>query len=225
MSTARRVRVLLRGAVRVVCNNRRMKRGTVLLWTLVGAAAVACGVMLAQWLTPASVSLETGTWLPRATPIAQFHLGDLAGHDFSLASLRGHPTLMYFGFTNCPDVCPITLATLAQIPADALPARQVVFVTIDPERDSVPLLRTYLSAFNSSFMGVRGSQTALAPLLHSLHASAQREYLPDGSYTMIHSATLYLLDTHGELAAVFSPPFSAPALTADLRRIAASGRL
>lgn len=196
-----------------------------LLCTLVGAAAVACGVMLAQLLAPTTLSLEAGTWLPRATPIAQFHLSDLAGHDFSLSSLHGHPTLMYFGFTNCPDVCPITLATLAQIPASALPGRQVVFVTIDPERDTAPLLRTYLSAFSSSFVGVRGSQSALTPLLHSLHVSAQRDYLPDGSYTMIHSATLYLLNTHGRLAAVFSPPFSVPALTADLRLIAASGRL
>jgi protein SCO1 len=202
-----------------------MKRGTVLLWTLVAAAAVACGVMLAQLLAPASIPLQAGTWLPRATPLAAFHLSDFSGHDFTLASLRGHPTLMYFGFTNCPDVCPITLATLAQIPANALPGRQVVFVTIDPERDSAPLLRTYLSAFNSGFVGVRGPQSALAPLLHSLHVSAQREYLPDGSYTMLHSATLYLLNRRGELAALFTPPFSAPALTADLRRIAASGRL
>jgi protein SCO1 len=202
-----------------------MKRGTLLLWTLVGAAAVAFGVMLAQLLTPTSLSLGAGTWLPRATPIAPFHLRDLAGHDFSLASLHGHPTLLYFGFTNCPDVCPITLATLAQIPASVLPDRQVVFVTIDPERDSAPVLRTYLSAFSRTFIGVRGPQTALTPLLHSLHASAQRDYLPDGSYTMIHSATLYLLNTRGRLAAVFTPPFAAPALTADLRRIAASGRL
>ncbi|HTW75673.1 MAG TPA: SCO family protein [Steroidobacteraceae bacterium] len=202
-----------------------MKRGTLLLWALVGAAAVAFGVMLAQWLAPATVSLDAGTWLPRTTPVAPFHLSDLSGHDFSLASLRGHPTLLFFGFTNCPDICPLTLATLAQIPADALPDRQVVFVTIDPERDSAPVLRTYLSAFSPTFVGVRGPQSALAPLMHSLHASAERDYLPDGSYTMIHTATLYLLNTHGRLAAVFSPPFSAPALTADLRHIAASGRL
>jgi protein SCO1 len=202
-----------------------MKRGTLLLCALVGAAAVAFGVMLAQWLVPTTLSLEAGTWLPRATPITPFHLSDLTGHDFSLASLHGHPTLMYFGFTNCPDACPIMLATLTQVPASALPGRQVVFVTIDPERDSASVLRTYLSAFSSSFLGVRGPQAALTPLLHSLHVSAQRDYLPDGSYTMIHSATLYLLNTHGRLAAVFTPPFSVSALTADLRRIAASGRL
>jgi protein SCO1/2 len=202
-----------------------MKRGTFLLWTLVGAAAVALGIMLAQWLTPASLSLSAGTWLPRAAAVSDFHLMDLSGQDFSLRSLHGHPALMFFGFTNCPDVCPLTLATLSQLPRGVLPGLRVVFVTIDPQRDTLPVLHAYLAAFSPRFIGARGSQPALAPLLASLHVSAQRENLPDGSYTMQHSATLYLLNTRGRLAAVFTPPFSVDALSADLRRIAASGLL
>lgn len=202
-----------------------MKKGTLLSWSLVGAAAVALGIMLAQLLTPASVSLAAGTWLPQPAPVSEFQLTDLSGHDFSLQSLRGHPTLLFFGFTNCPDVCPLTLATLSQLPQDALPGLRVAFVTVDPDRDSPTVLRAYLAAFSPSFLGARGTPAQLAPLLSSLHVTVQRETLPDGSYTLQHSATLYLLNTRGQLAAVFTPPFAAATLSADLRRIAASDQL
>jgi protein SCO1/2 len=192
---------------------------------LVGAAAVALGIMLAQLLVPASVSLAAGTWLPQPQPISDFHLTDLSGHDFSLASLRGHPSLLFFGFTNCPDVCPVTLATLSQLPRDTLPGMRVVFVSIDPQRDSRTVLQAYLTAFSAQFIGARGSPSQLAPLLKSLHVAVRRENLPDGSYTMQHSDTLYLLNPRGQLAAVFTPPFSVGALSADLRRIAASDEL
>jgi protein SCO1/2 len=208
-----------------LCDNPAMKRGTLLLWTLIGAAAVALGIMLAQFLAPASVPLTAGTWLPQPASIREFHLTDLSGQDFSLQSLHGHPALLFFGFTNCPDVCPLTLATLSQLPAQVLPGLLVAFVSIDPERDSREVLRAYLAAFSPTFIGARGPDTALAPLLSSLHVSAERESLPDGSYTMQHSATLYLLNTRGALAAVFDPPLSAAALSADLRQIAASGQL
>ena len=201
-----------------------MKRGTVLLWSLVGvgAAAVALGIMLAQLLTPASVSLAAGTWLPQPAPVHDFQLTDLSGHNLTLQSLRGHPTLLFFGFTNCPDVCPLTLATLSQLPPNSLPGMRVLFVSVDPQRDSRAVLQAYLAAFSPDFLGARGSPAQLAPLLKSLHASVQREDLPDGSYTLQHSATLYLLNTRAQLAAVFTPPYSVGALKTDLRRIATS---
>ena len=191
-----------------------------------GTAAVLVGVLLARMLGATSVPLESGTWLPQPRTLPQFHLQDLSGADFGLEQLRGHPTLLFFGFTNCPDVCPTTLATLAQVQrAPPLPGSQVLFITIDPERDSAASLQVYLGAFNNRFVGARGDAAALAPLLKSLGAIAVREKLPDGSYTMDHSATLYLLDTRGRLVAVFSPPFSAPKLAADLHRVAAAARL
>jgi len=191
-----------------------------------GTAAVLVGVLLARMLGATSVPLESGTWLPQPRTLPQFHLQDLSGADFGLERLRGHPTLLFFGFTNCPDVCPTTLATLAQVQrAPPLPGAQVLFISIDPERDSAASLQVYLGAFNNSFVGARGNAAALAPLLKNLGAIAVRDNLPDGSYTMDHSATLYLLDTRGRLVAVFSPPFSAPKLSADLHRVAAAARL
>jgi protein SCO1/2 len=203
-----------------------MNRRAVLWLALIGVAAVVAGAVLAQLLTPASVPLVSGTWLPQPSPLPAFHLVDLSGHDFDLDSLHGHPTLMFFGFTNCPDVCPLTLATLAQVQHSApLPGSRIVFVTIDPQRDSAAVLRVYLDEFSRRFIGARGSPAALAPLLRALHVVATRQDLPDGGYTMMHSATLYLIDAHARLAAVFSPPLTVPALTADLRRVAAAGQL
>jgi protein SCO1/2 len=202
-----------------------MSRRLVFLLLSVGVAAVAAGALLARMIG-AGVTLESGTWLPRARPVAEFHLQDMSGRNFDLQNLRGHPTLLFFGFTNCPDVCPTTLATLAQVQRQGpLPGTRVVFVSVDPERDSGASLQSYLSAFDLNFVGVRGDRAALAPLLRSLNAIAVREDLPNGAYTMDHSATLYLLDTQARLVAVFSPPFSAPKLTADLHQVDAARRL
>ncbi len=202
-----------------------MTRRSMLLLLSLGAAAVAAGALFARMLG-GGVTLESGTWLPSARPLAAFQLQDMSGHGFDLDNLRGHPTLLFFGFTNCPDVCPTTLATLAQVQRQPpLPGAQVVFVSIDPERDSDALLQAYLGAFDHRFIGLHGDRTALAPLLRSLNAIAVRQDLPGGGYTMDHSATLYLLDTRGRLVAVFSPPFSAARLSADLRRVGAAQRL
>ena len=195
-----------------------MNRRLILLLSL-GTLAVASGALLAR-LLGGGVALQSGTWLPRPRPLAEFHLQDLAGRDFGIANLRGHPTLLFFGFTHCPDVCPTTLAVLSQVQRQApLPDAQVVFVSIDPERDSAAALQSYLAAFSDRFVGVRGDRAALAPLLRSLNAIAVRDDLPGGGYTMDHSATLYLLDDAGRLVAVFSPPLTATTLTADLRRV------
>jgi protein SCO1/2 len=203
-----------------------MNRRTILVFTLCAVAAGLLGIIAARLTGASSVPLQSGTWLVQRRALAEFHLQDLAGADFDLKRLRGHPTLMFFGFTNCPDVCPTTLATLAQAQRSTpLPGAQVVFITIDPQRDSAANLSVYLGAFSKDFIGARGDEAALAPLLKSLSAIAVRQALPDGNYTMDHSATLYLLDTQARLAAVFSPPFKTAELTADLQRVAAAAKL
>jgi protein SCO1 len=203
-----------------------MKPRVLLIWLGLAALALAAGAGLARLLEPAAVTLQAGTWLPQARALDAFHLQDLSGREFGLPNLRGHPTLLFFGFTHCPDVCPTTLAALAQLQrAHALPGTQVVFVTVDPERDSAASLQVYLGYFDHEFIGLRGDQAALAPLLHSLSAIAVRQNLPDGSYTMDHSATLYLLDRAGRLVAVFSPPFAVAPIAADLQHLRTARRL
>lgn len=191
-------------------------------WLIVAALlAAAGGATVARMLAQKSVGLHSGTWLPRRVPLARFELNDLSGRSYDNAALAGHPTLVFFGFTACPDVCPATLAVLAELNrSPPFGDLQVVFVSVDPGRDQPAALRAYLASFDPRFVGVTGSSEALAPLLHSLGALAERLDLPGGGYRLEHTATLYLLDRRGRMAAVFSPPIAVASLRADLEQIA-----
>jgi protein SCO1/2 len=195
-------------------------RRTLPWFILLGVVAIIGGALLARMLAHPSVAIETGTWLPESRSIGTVRLTDVTGQSFTEQSLRGHASLVFFGFTFCPDLCPTTLSTLAQLQRNPpIPGLRVLFVTVDPERDSAPALRQYLAAFSPDFVGLRPQVQDLPVLLRNFGAIAERVTLPDGSYTVDHSATLYLLDTRGRIAAVFSPPFSVAALHADLARI------
>jgi len=200
-----------------------------LRWLLIPAAACAAlaGFWLAHELDREAPSLASGTWLPAPKPLADFHLTDDGGRAFARADLAAAPTLVYFGFTRCPDVCPTTLAKLAQIrKSAALPALRVLFVSIDPERDTPPVLARYVHAFDAAFRGVTGEPTEIARVAAGFGVAVSRVDLPGGDYTMDHSAIVFLTDARG-IVAVFTPPFDVPAFAADLqraaRRLATSG--
>ncbi|MGC4028283.1 MAG: SCO family protein [Steroidobacteraceae bacterium] len=200
------------------------KNRSVLYFSLVALAALAFGFIVSrQFATPAE-PLEAGTRLPQPRELAAFSLTDHLGASFTNARLQGEPHLVFFGFTHCPDVCPTTLALLAQLardPAAHTPA--TLFVTVDPERDDLLTLHRYVDAFDGHFIGLRGEDAQLEPLLQSLGVVRAIQRTPDGLYTVDHSATLFYLDGQGRLAAVFTPPFSLPKLRADLTRLAAAG--
>jgi protein SCO1/2 len=200
------------------------------LTLVIGLVAALAGAMLARMVSHPTVPLAGGTWLPEARTLAAFEIQDLLGKPFNNASLKGHPHLLFFGFTYCPDICPTTLATLSQVlPAGApavLPDARVLFISIDPERDSAANLQDYLRAFSNGIEGARPANVAaLTPLLTSLGAIASRVSLPDGSYTLDHTAAIYLLDSRGRYRAVFTPPISVAQLKGDLQRIADAGVL
>jgi protein SCO1/2 len=193
---------------------------------LLGIALIAAvaGAMLARMLAQAPVPLAAGTWLPEPRQLAPFNATSTSGASMERATLAGRPHLLFFGFTYCPDVCPTTLAMLSrvmrQLPPD-LSDLELLFVSVDPERDSLPVLRQYLAAFDTHFTGLHTHSLAeLQPLLRSLGAIAMRVDLPGGSYTIDHTAALYLLDRQGRYRAVFTAPFDATVLAADLERIA-----
>lgn len=191
-------------------------------WLIVATVlAAAGGAALSRMLSQKPPRLHSGTWLPLRQQLGPFALEDLSGRRYDNAALAGHSSLLFFGFTSCPDVCPTTLAVLAALLRDPpLADLQVLFVSVDPGRDRPDTLRPYLASFDPRIVGLAGNEAALAPLLHSLGAIAERVALPDGSYTIDHTATLYLLDREGRMAAVFSPPFDAAALRADLEQLA-----
>jgi protein SCO1/2 len=197
------------------------------LWIgALGLAAVLAGAIMARLMSQTTVPLASGTWLSPPRSLAPFTLTDTAGEPYTEQQLLGHPSLVFFGFTYCPDVCPTTLATVAEVlRGEPVAGLAPIFVSVDPERDTGAVLHQYLHAFSPDFIGLRTDPKSMPGLLASFGAIAERQELPGGGYTMDHSATLYLLDRRGRIAAVFSPPFAAPALRADLKRIAAAGVL
>ena len=203
-----------------------MSRRSLTLLVAVCIVAAAGGAYLARMLSQNGLALQGGTWLPTPRPLGDFSLQDLQARPFGPQSLDGGPSLLFLGFTYCPDVCPTTLATLRDLMrSPPLPGLRVLFLTVDPQRDDAATLARYLAAFDSSFTGLRAQPAQLEPFLRSLGALAVRQPLPGGGYTVDHTATLYLLDRQARIAAVFTPPFDAGVLRADLARIGSSGLL
>lgn len=194
-------------------------------WILVaaiGLAAALAGLYLARSLDqPAVVALESGTALPVRGELAPFDLVDTRGEPVSPAQLRGHPTLVFFGFTYCPDVCPTTLALLAAVQKEAkLPGLKVALITVDPERDTPEQLGKYISSFGGDFIGLTGTPPEIVKAQRSFGVAASRVELAGGGYTMDHSATVFLLDADARKVAVFTPPLRAAALARDLGKLA-----
>ncbi len=204
--------------------------GTVRMrWLLILAAACAglAGFWLARQLDRDSPHLASGTWLPQPKPVEAFTLIDTAGHPYTRADLLERPTLVYFGFTRCPDVCPTTLVKLAHVLRQApVPHLRVLFVSVDPQRDTPTVLALYVHAFDPAFEGATGAPGQLLAVAKNFAVAVNRVELPGGDYTMDHSAVVFLVDGRG-IEAIFTPPFETAALTADLRRVApllAAGR-
>jgi protein SCO1 len=203
-------------------NNRAMKNRS---WIYIGALSVAgviAGMYVARMLTqPAIPSLEAGTSYPRPKVLAEFDLVDTHGTRTSPASLAGHPSLVFFGFTHCPDVCPTTLAVLANVQKQvAMPGLKVALISVDPERDTPEQLGRYISSFGGDLIGLTGPAPEIVKTMKTFNVAASRVDLPGGSYTMDHSATIFALDKGARIVAVFTPPFNGAALARDLARLA-----
>ncbi|HYP79962.1 MAG TPA: SCO family protein [Steroidobacteraceae bacterium] len=180
-------------------------------------AAAAAGYMVARQLQHQVPALQSGTALPQPRSLARFELTDHHGRPFGPEQLAGKPSLVFFGFTHCPDVCPTTLALMAQLAREpAVEGLRMLFITVDPARDDQAALRAYVEAFGPQLVGLRGEEAALDPLLRGIGVARSIHALPGGDYTVDHSATLFYLDRDGRLAAVFTPPFALAPLRADL---------
>ena len=150
---------------------------------------------------------------PAPKKIAAFNLKNSEGSEFSLAQLQGHWTLLSFGFTTCPDVCPTTLTELSavfailKLPSMQAAAAQIVFVSIDPERDTPESLNSYVKHYNQTFIGATGDIPALTAFATNLGAVFEKEVNGPGAqdYTMAHTASIFLINPQGQLAAVARP--------------------
>mgnify|MGYP000019304426 FL=1 len=192
-----------------------MTRTHTLLLAFAGIAALAAGVLLGDRLAgPPPDPLPTihGTVIAPPQPLPAFRLHDEYGTDFGPERFRGRWTLIYFGYTYCPDVCPTELTTLAEL-EKRLAAQgrggdtDYWLITVDPERDTVQRLREYVQFFSKRFHAASGDTANLAALMNPLGVIALRPPgQPDTGYTIDHSSTLTLIDPQGRLHAIFSPP-------------------
>jgi protein SCO1/2 len=175
------------------------------------------GFGLARELERRPPALASGTWLPAPRMVTGFALEDTEGHRFTERELRGTPHLVFFGFTHCPDVCPATLALLAQVArAHAAPVH-VLFVSVDPARDTPERLAAYVHAFDPGFVGLRGDEATVQRVARQFGVVTSKVPLPGGDYTMDHSAVLSLVDAQGEIVGIFTPPFDPQRLAQDLK--------
>ncbi|MBN8493984.1 MAG: SCO family protein [Burkholderiales bacterium] len=150
-----------------------------------------------------------------------FALRDSEGHPRTLADYRGKAVLVFFGFTQCPDICPTALSRAAEVMQHLGPeaARlQVIFVTIDPERDTPALLREYTRAFHPSFVGLHGDEATTAATAAQFKVFYRK--VPTGSsYTMDHSAISYVFDPQGRLRLAVKHEQPAASLAADIGQL------
>ncbi|WP_028109391.1 SCO family protein [Ferrimonas futtsuensis] len=172
----------------------------------IALVALGAGAMLALWSSkPPEVS---ALWLPEPRPLAPFELTDDMGRPFSNDSLQGQWTLLFMGFTSCPDVCPGTMARLASgydELSQAVPL-QVVLLSVDPQRDTAERLHQYVTYFNPQFRGITGPHDQLYALSRSMGlVYAMVESDGADGYSVDHSADIALINPRGELEALFRP--------------------
>jgi protein SCO1/2 len=200
------------------------KNRTALYVGLMVLAAAVAGYMVSRQLARGAPTLQSGTALPSPRVVKPFALTDDSGNAFGNAQLVGRPSLVFFGFTHCPDVCPVTLALLAQLRRDpALASLRMLFVTVDPSRDTQQAMHDYVGAFGQGITGLRGEDAALEPVMQNLGAARSIEPRAGEDYSVDHSAALYYVNARGQMSAVFTPPFSVAGLGGDLTALISSG--
>ena len=193
------------------------------LWVLVGLAAIGLIYLALNPSRPATQAASGGE-LPLDTLGGPFTLVGSDGRPFSSARLSGKPAAIFFGFTNCPDVCPTTLARLANLRKQLGKGDEgfsIVFISVDPERDRPEDVGRYTGLFNTPIVGLTGSPAQVDQVKKQFGVFSQKVPTPGGDYSVDHTATVFLLDRNGKFVATLAPEeANGPALD-KLLRIAA----
>jgi protein SCO1/2 len=191
------------------------------------------GVLLALvfwWMypdKPIPAELQ-GVLRPHPKPLQSFELVDQRNQPFTLERLRDHWSLVFFGYTYCPDICPTTLSTLTAVTgklrseAQTIGNEQVVFVSVDPERDRPEVLASYVKYFSEAFVGVTGSKEAIDKLTDQFNAGYIKEAeTQPGEYLVSHTSSIFLVTPDMQLVAAFPPPHDPDTIVAQYRLIRA----
>jgi protein SCO1/2 len=179
------------------------------------AGSLAIGLALMMWLLDG----PRGAMAPAAIG-GPFQLVDQSGTTVTADQLQGKPTLLFFGYTHCPDICPTTMFDVSEVlkamgkDADRVNA---YFVSVDPERDSPAIMKDYLSSFDPHLKALTGDPAAVAKMLTEYRVYSKKVPTKDGDYTMDHSAMVYLMDRNGRFVAPFKLDRKPEEAAADLK--------
>ena len=198
-----------------------MRKVRLIVWAVSALILAAIGIffLTSRGSTPSPTRMVTS-----ASFGGPFTLVGPDGKPFGTDQLAGKPYALFFGFTHCPDTCPTTLARLVKLRRDSGgdDAFNIVFVTVDPERDGPKEMGAYSKAFGAPIIGLTGSPQQIAKVEKQFGIFAQKVPTGDGDYTMDHTATVLLFDRDGKFVATLSPDEQdAPALD-KLKRISAA---
>jgi protein SCO1/2 len=193
------------------------------LWAVAVILAVAVVAGAFYFVREPAHAFHGGEYLPpQAAPAID--LTDQFGQPFSLAGQAGKVSMLYFGYTTCPDLCPTTLSDFAVVKnelGDAAEEVNFVLVTFDPERDTPERLRQYLSFFDDEFIGVSGDMAQTETILQSYGVTVNRVEYPNSAtgYLLDHTALIYVIDAEGRLR--LSYPYGTPpdSMAADIKHL------
>lgn len=197
-----------------------MKQARLTIWILVALTLAGLGVFM---LTGPSNRQPTDHSIVSSNFGGPFTLVGSNGRPFGTRQLTGKPYALFFGFTHCPDTCPTTLARLVRLRREAGgdAAFNIVFVTIDPERDGPKEMGAYSKAFGAPIIGLTGSPAQIQNVQKQFGIYAQKVPTGDGDYTMDHTATVLLFDRNGKFVATLSPDEEDRPAIDKLKRITA----
>lgn len=189
---------------------------------LIAIVALVGGYFLSDALIPKELNVQSATWLKRPMPLPTVELTDHNNVALDKERLKNKWNILFFGFTNCPDVCPDSLNMLKTMMEHLEPEDrkdiQVIFVTVDPERDTADKLKQYVTFFNKDFLGAFAPLDKLEPLtkkLGVLHYITKTQT----TYDVAHAGNILLINPQAEYNAVFSPPHDPIQMALDLKAI------
>ena len=178
-----------------------MNRRTALKYAFTGIAAIALTLAIGWWQVDGPGAPEQTGLRPIALSEMEFRLSDHEGDEVGPETLIGRPTMVFFGFTYCPDVCPTTLSDISSWLddlGDEAEGMNVVFITVDPERDTIEAMAEDVSYFHPSIRGWTGSEEEIARATQGFRARYERVLSDGRDYTMNHTASVFLFDAQGQ---------------------------
>jgi len=180
------------------------------------AGSLVIGLLVMLWAVGGGRSIATPAAIGGA-----FQLTDQSGQTVTEKEMQGRPTLIFFGFTHCPDVCPTSLFEISEVLRAMGPDADRVnayFISVDPERDTTDAMKDYLSSFDPHLKGLTGPPQDLAKVISEYRVYAKKVPLKDGDYTMDHTALVYLMDREGKFVAPFNLKRTPEEAAGDLKR-------